>query len=160
MEKFDSRLSVYEPECGNNAITNVLLTKWKSVVSYDVETNFLLDERRHGYIITNPPYSLSYEFIEHAKILSRLKFAFLLSIIYLHGKRRYEEVYMDKKNGLKNVYVFTSSGLLGDRLRDDGQYRTVMQSYAWYIFQNGFCDGHTIRWIDNNDDILETKKEG
>ena len=159
VEPFDTKLSVCEPACGNNAITNVLLTKWKSVVSYDVETNFLLDERRYDYIITNPPYSLSYEFIKQAKKLSRIKFAFLLPITYLHGKQRYEEVYTDKSYGLKNVYVFTMSGMLGDKLREDGKYRTGMQCYGWYIFQNGFCDEPIIRWIDNSEDVLRTKKE-
>ena len=51
------------------------------------------------------------------------------------------------------------SGRLGDKLREDGKYRTGMQVYAWYIFQNGFCDEPIIRWIDNSEDVLRTKKE-
>jgi hypothetical protein len=29
-----------------------------------------------------------------------------------------------------------------------------MMVYAWYIFENGYCNNPIIDWIDNNDDVL------
>jgi 23S rRNA A1618 N6-methylase RlmF len=91
---------------------------------YDIETNFLLQTETYDYVITNPPFSLAYEFVQKAKQLATKKFAFLLPLSYLHGKSRYDGIYMDKQYGLKKVYVFTRYPMLGNPLREDGKYNT------------------------------------
>lgn len=155
-EDFDKNLTVCEPACGGGAISQILSEKWseEKITSYDIEKNFFSDMESYDYIITNPPFSLAYEFINQAKKLARKKFAFLLPLSYLHGKARFDHVYQDKDYGLKKIYVFTRYPMLGDPLRKDGKYRTGMMVYAWYIFENGFNDSPTIDWIDNNDDVI------
>jgi hypothetical protein len=155
-ENFNINLTVCEPACGNNAIVNILETKWEKnkITAYDIQKNFLNDDQQYDYIITNPPFSIAQDFIKQAKKLAKVKFAFLLPLSYLHGKKRYDEVYMDKTYGLEKVYVFTRYPMLGDTLRDDGKYRTGMMVYAWYIFANGYSDSPTIEWIDNNGDVI------
>lgn len=157
VENFDTTLTVCEPACGSNAITKILQKRWKFVTAYDVEKNFFHDRNEYDYIITNPPFSLAYEFIQHAKSLARKKFAFLLPLSYLHGKKRYDNVYSDKEYGFKKVYVFTRYPMLGELLREDGKYNTGMMVYGWYIFENGYSDPPTIDWIDNNEDVLSKK---
>ena len=156
-EDFDKTLTVCEPACGAGAIVKVLEKEWKEVTSYDIETNFLLQTETYDYVITNPPFSLAYEFVQKAKQLATKKFAFLLPLSYLHGKSRYDGIYMDKQYGLKKVYVFTRYPMLGDTLREDGKYNTGMMVYAWYIFENHFGGDPTIDWIDNNKDVLSKK---
>ena len=158
-ESFDFNLTVCEPACGDGAIVSVLKEKWKDdkIISYDMEKNFLNDTNQYDYIITNPPFSLAYEFILQAKRLATKQFAFLLPLSYLHGKKRYDDIYNDTSYGLKKVYVFTRYPMLGDKLRLDGKYRTGMMVYAWYIFQNGYGQSPIIDWIDNNKDVINSK---
>lgn len=158
-EKFDFSLRVCEPACGAGAITKVLSTKWTPdlITSYDIEKNFLTETLTYEYIITNPPFSLAQEFIQKSKSVATKKFAMLLPLSYLHGKKRYDQIYMDKNYGLKKIYVFTRYPMLGEPLREDGKYNTGMMVYAWYIFENNFSDSPTISWIDNNDDVLSKK---
>ena len=158
-EHFDMNLSICEPACGDGAITKVLNQHWEGpITAYDADVDFLLEEKQYDYVITNPPFSLALEFINKAKVVAKRKFALLLPLSYLHGKRRYDNVYNDKEYGLKHVYVFTRYPLLGEPLRDDGKYRTGMMVYAWYIFENGYNKDPMIKWIDNNDDIYRENK--
>jgi hypothetical protein len=157
VEDFDKSLTVCEPACGAGAISNILKKHWDNVIAYDIEKDFLLEYGNYDYIITNPPFSIAYEFVQKAKRIATKKFAFLLPLSYLHGKKRYDNIYMDKQYGLKKVYVFTRYPMLGEPLRDDGKYNTGMMVYAWYIFENHFSGSPTIDWLDNNGDVLSKK---
>jgi hypothetical protein len=159
VEYFDYSKIVCEPACGDGAIVRVLKEKWQSnnIVAYDADVDFLKDNRQYDYIITNPPFSLAFEFVQQAKKLAKDKFAFLLPLSYLHGKKRYDEIYTDRTYPLKKVYVFTRYPMLGEKLREDGKYNTGMMVYAWYIFEKEFKGNPTIDWIDNNTDVLSKK---
>ena len=158
VEDFNKSLTVCEPACGDGAIVKILEKKWDNVVAYDIEKNFLWETKNYDYIITNPPFSLAYEFVQKAKQIATEKFAFLLPLSYLHGKKRYDNIYMDKQYGLKKVYVFTRYPMLGESLREDGKYNTGMMVYAWYIFENHYSGLPVIDWIDNNEDVLSKKE--
>ena len=160
VEDFDKDKSICEPACGGGAITKVLKEYWNDdlITAYDKETNFLWDYNNYNYIITNPPYSLAFEFIQRAKQLAKLKFALLLPLYYLHGKKRYDEIFSDRSYGLEKIYVFTRSPMLGETLREDGKHNTGMMPYSWYVWTNGYSGQPILDWIDNNGDIL-TKKD-
>ena len=159
VEYFDKSLSVCEPACGGGAISKVLNEYWEDdkITAYDKETNFLWDFNEYNYIITNPPFSLAFEFIQKAKQLAKGKFALLLPLSYLHGKKRFDEIYSDREYGLEKVYVFTRYPMLGETLREDGKYNTGMMVYAWYVWTNGYSGQPTIDWLDNNEDVLSKK---
>jgi len=159
VEYFEKSGTVCEPACGGGAITKVLNEYWENdkITAYDKETNFLWDFDEYNYIITNPPFSLAFEFIQKAKQLAKSKFALLLPLSYLHGKKRYDEIYSDKNYGLEKVYVFTRYPMLGEALREDGKYNTGMMVYAWYVWTNGYSGQPTIDWLDNNEDVLSKK---
>jgi len=158
-EEFNHSGVVCEPAQGSGAIVKVLSKYWSksSIVAYDIEKDFLTETQTYDYIVTNPPFSLAHEFIRKAKYVATKKFAMLLPLSYLHGKKRHDEIYMDKTYGLKTVYVFTRYPMLGEELREDGKYNTGMMVYAWYIFENGYSESPTISWIDNNSDVLSKK---
>ena len=159
VETFDKSLTVCEPACGAGAISTILKERWQDglVSAYDVETNFLSETGNYDYIVTNPPFSLAQEFILKAKTVVNNKFALLLPLSYLHGKKRFDEIYSDKEYPLKKVHVFTRYPMLGDKLREDGKYNTGMMVYAWFVWEKGYTDEPTISWIDNNDDVLSKK---
>jgi hypothetical protein len=156
VEEFDKNLSVCEAATGNDAITNILRQSWNPelISAYDVERDFFQDTNSYDYIVTNPPFSRAIEFIHQAKRLTRNKFCLLLPLNYLHGKKRYEEVYKDTLYGLARVHIFTRAIILNDDpIREDGKAKSGMLVYAWYVFQNGYGDQPKISWIDNGDDI-------
>ena len=159
VEPFDKSLTVCEPACGAGAISNILKERWNDglVSAYDKETNFLSETGNYDYIITNPPFSLAHDFILKAKTVVNKKFALLLPLSYLHGKKRFDEIYSDKEFPLKKVHVFTRYPMLGEKLREDGKYTTGMMVYAWFVWEKGYSDEPTISWIDNNDDVLSKK---
>lgn len=159
VEKFDKSLSVCEPACGKGAITKVLNEYWDKdlITSYDQEVNFLWETGNYNSVITNPPYTTALQFIDRAKRVATEKFAFLLPLSYLHGKQRYDEIYSDREYGLKKVYVFTRYPMLGEKLREDGKYRTGMMVYAWFVWENGHSGLPMIDWLDNNEDVLSKK---
>jgi len=157
IEEFDYDLTICEPACGAGAIVKVLKENTDNIVAYDIEKNFLTETEQYDYIITNPPFSIAQEFILKSKQVARKKFAFLLPLSYLHGKKRYDEIYSDRNYGLKKVYVFTRYPMLGDKLREDGKYNTGMMVYAWFVWENGYSGQPVVDWIDNNEDVLSKK---
>ena len=159
VEYFNKNSTVCEPACGGGAITRVLKEHWEDdkVTAYDQETNFLWETGEYDYIITNPPFSIAFEFIQRAKLVAKSKFAFLLPLSYLHGKKRFDEIYSDRTYGLERVYVFTRYPMLGETLREDGKYNTGMMVYAWYVWTNGYSGLPTVDWLDNNEDVLSKK---
>jgi hypothetical protein len=129
---------ILEPACGNNAIVDILIKNEydeRNIDSYDLETgqDFLQEKRKYRTIITNPPYSKAFQFIQKSKTLCN-DFYFLLPLSYLHGKQRLDYIYKDKDFPLNCIYVFDRYPMLGDKLRKDMKIRTGMMVYAWYHF--------------------------
>jgi len=155
-EYFDYNKSILEPCCGHNAIVDILKEKWNEnlITYYDIEKDFFTETKQYEYSILNPPYKLAYEFILKCKSVCK-KFAMLLPLNYLHGKKRYDNIYCDTDYPLKKVYVFTRYPLLTcEDVRQDGKYKTGMMVYAWFIFEKGFENEATIKWLDNNNDVI------
>jgi hypothetical protein len=142
--------SILHPARGNGAMEFILYKYFLDVISYDIidGIDFLKEERKFDCIIENPPYSLAYEFIQKAKEVARCKFAFLLPLSYLHGKKRYENIWTDKVFPLSKIYVFTRFPMLGLPLREDGLIETGMQVYAWYVWEKEHIGPATIDWLD------------
>jgi len=179
VEEFDYDKTILEPACGKLAIVKILEKCFKKVVKSDIQLginflDFYKFTKQIGYIITNPPFSLSFEFIQKAKEIATEKFAMLLPLNYLHGQKRYEEkIFRDEKYPLTKVYIFTRYPLLTDEIRDDGKYKTGMIAYAWYVWeknskhiiddvdQDDFLLDYipVINWIDNNKYIINSKYE-
>lgn len=147
---------ILEPSCGDGAIVRVLKEKGLNAVGKDIFNgeDFLLKTEKHDAIVTNPPFSLAYEFIQKAKTLTDY-FAFLLPLSYLHGKKRFDNIYSDVNFPLSRVYVFTRYPMLGEKLREDGKYNTGMMVYAWFVWDKKTVGQKpVIEWIDNNSYVL------
>lgn len=146
--------SILEPAQGNGAIVKVLKEFGYKCVFSDIEDNFLEQKNKYDIIITNPPFSISQQFILKAKENARKKIIFLLPLSYLHGKKRYDHIYLDKKFPLARVYIFTRYPLLGEPLRQDGKHNTGMMVYAWYVWEKEYKGEPIIRWLDNNEYVI------
>ena len=160
VEPFQPLVPTLEPACGGGAIVRVLKNHgFAAVDAYDLERNFLSEERAFPQIITNPPFSQALTFILKAKMQCTDRFAFLLPLSYLHGKARLDQVYSDRSFPLARVYVFCRYPMLGDPLREDGRYRTGMMVYAWFVWEKGWSNAPEIHWIDNHRYVLGSKQE-
>ena len=168
LEQFGNK--VLEPCCGNGNIAKVL-----TEAGYDVTATDLYD---HGYgtagvdcfdytnidqdIITNPPYSLTTEFIEHMinELKSGHKMALFLKLQVLEGQARYQKIFSQGK--LKRVYVYVNrvACYKNDeryqkneddslKLDKDGNPKKIGSAacYAWYIFDADYNGFPEVRWI-------------
>jgi hypothetical protein len=163
-EKFDE-CPILEPASGKGAIVNVLEKRGYKVYHYDIMSgfgyDFLQETRRFPYIITNPPFSLSTEFVLRAKKVAIRKFAFLFPLDYLHSKERYDRIFNVTDNyPLVRIYVFVRKPMLSSELSEGGKYKTGMMSYAWFVWEEKSVDTRSfpeIIWIDNNGDVSDKK---
>lgn len=149
LEKEKLEGTVLEPACGNGAISSIV-----GGTAYDKEKNFFNETSWYDTVITNPPYSLSQQFILKAKQVARKKIVFLLPLSYLHGKKRFDDIWQDKIFPLARIYVFTRYPLLGEKLRKDGKTNTGMMVYAWYVWEKDYKEEPIIKWLDNNSYII------
>lgn len=100
---------------------------------------------------------IEYEFICKAKEVADKEFAMLLPLSYLHGKQRYDNIWLDTIYPLKGIYVFTRYPMFDGILREDGKVKTGMVTFAWYVWSKSYTRKPTIDWIDINDCILNKK---
>lgn len=98
-------------------------------------------------IITNPPYSLATEFIEHA--LGILPdgglYIALMNITYLAGQKRYQRVY--SKGNLREIYVFSKRIECWKNGEQPKDKCGSIANYAWYVFQKGYNGQPTLYWL-------------
>jgi hypothetical protein len=155
---------IVEPACGNYAIIEVLNKNgYKFPCFYDLAQgkDFLEETRSFDIVLTNPPFSLAYEFIMKAKQIAQESIIMLLPLSYLHGKSRHDNIWTDKEFPLRYVYVFTRYPMLGDPLREDGKYKTGMMVYAWYVWEKSkYVNEPVIRWIDNHKYVIGSRSKG
>jgi hypothetical protein len=93
---FEGR-KIWEPACGDGAISKVLIDRGFDVVSTDLHgrgyapggVDFLECEKMGEAIITNPPFNLAHDFIARSIDLD-VPFAMLVKATYWHAGKRLE----------------------------------------------------------------------
>lgn len=95
-------------------------------------------------IITNPPYSLAKEFVEHSLDISMdsVKVAMFLKMQFLESKKRYD---LFMKYPPKKIYVFTNRVSCGKNgvFSKDGS----AVCYAWFVWEKGYTGLPRVDWI-------------
>jgi hypothetical protein len=143
---------VWEPACGDGAMSKVLVDYGFDVYSSDIEyrgygdpleTDFLKCSHLYApIIITNPPYKIAHKFAKHALDLGCEKLALLCKLAFLEGKARATWL---EKSPLKNVHVFKSRLTLyrdGVKMKNSG-----MIAFAWFVWEKGYSGKPMIGWI-------------
>lgn len=151
VEKFDG--AIWEPACGNGAISKVLIERGYEVVSTDLvdrgygeaRTDFLLCfNARAPNIITNPPFKLNYEFMRRAVYLSTGKVALLMRLACLEGTERAK---FFQKTPLARVWVFAARLPVWRRDEVTSDTAAGMIGFAWYVWEHGYVGKPTLGWI-------------
>ncbi len=149
--------NIWEPACGDGAISKVLINNGLFVRSTDIVDrgygdgveDFLRDglfaqKKTFDHIITNPPYSRGLEFIEKSKEIATGKIAMFLKTVFLESEAR-REMFNDKAFPLKTMYQFSKRVTLykdGVKMKNSG-----MIAYAWYVWDKNYVGKPTIEWI-------------
>jgi len=153
LEQFEG--TIWEPACGDGAISKVLIENGYS--RFNIYSTDLFD---HGYghsgidflkvknnstydnVITNPPYKYAQEFIEKGLEVANKKVVMLLKLNFLEGQKRYE---FFKRTPLKNIYVF-SKRLSFDKGKEKSKGNGLL-AYAWYVWEKEYSGKPMIDWI-------------
>jgi hypothetical protein len=148
---------IWEPAAGRGAIVEVLASRGYDVVASDIaDYGYNLDFRRDflatrvapvncGCIVTNPPFSLATEFVEHGLNLCQ-RVVVLGRLAFLESERR--SSIMDT-GMLARLYVFKNripmmhaDGWTGPRIRNSAV------PYAWYSFDRDHDGPTTVHRIE------------
>lgn len=151
VERFDG--PVWEPACGDGAISKVLAARGYDVVSTDLvargygesRIDFLMEcATRAPNIVTNPPYKLAEQFAAHALRLSTGKVAFLMRLVWLEGQRRRK---FFEATPLARVWVFSGRIPRMHRHDYDGPTTTSTIAFAWFVFDHAHSGPPALGWL-------------
>jgi len=139
--------TVWEPCCGEGNIARFFPNCMASDIRKDniygeKGIDFLKTERNVDNIITNPPYALAQQFVEHSLACSNVKVAMLCKLAFLEGKARNA---MFKNHPPKTVYVFSKR--LPLTKAGDTRKQSSMIPFAWFIWEKGYKGKTSIDWI-------------
>ncbi len=151
VESFKGR--IWEPACGDGAISKVVSAAGYDVVSTDLinrgygesQVDFLLEWSRPApNIITNPPFKLSRQFAEHALRLTTGKVAMLNKLAFLEGQDRRR---LMTTTPLARVWVFSRrlafpAGSPHAQSKGGG-----MLAFAWFVWEHGYTGKPTLGWL-------------
>lgn len=142
---------ILEPCCGNGAMSKVLEKKNK-VISSDIH--------RHGYggqrdffkiiepvdnVVTNPPFNIAEEVLEHALKLARYKVALLLRTAFVESVGRFNRIF----NLTPPTKLLCFSKRLSIYKASSKRTGGGTTSYSWFIWDKEAKQGKTeLVWID------------
>lgn len=143
---------IWEPACGDGAISRVLETAGHKVISTDLvdrgygepRVDFLMEwAARAPNIVTNPPFKMVAPFMRKALALSTDKVAFLLRLACLEGMER-GEIY--ETSPLARVWVFRRRLTMRR-----GNYETSeaggMLAFAWFVWDRAHEGSPRLGWL-------------
>lgn len=149
VERFEG--TIWEPACGDGAISRVLEKAGHKVVSTDLiergygqgGVDFLLDyQTSAAHVVTNPPFRLADAFAQHALARTRGKVALLCKLNFLEGKKRKP---LFESTPLRTVYVF--SDRLTMHRNGEETNRKGMIAFAWFVWEQGYAGPPALAWL-------------
>lgn len=142
----------WEPACGDGAICKVASDEYQyAPIGTDLVArgygiggvDFLMERKLLGPdIITNPPFRLAVQFLEHALDLGAEKIAFCLRLQFLEGQRR-----LSLLKRLARVYVFSKRIPRMHNPDYDGPKTTSLMAFAWFVWDRAPHAEPILRWI-------------
>lgn len=147
--------NIWECACGEGHLAKVFdeagkLGKATDLINrgYGSVENFLLNKEpyHNGDIVTNPPYCLAQQFVEHAlsKVDEGRKVCMFLKVLFLESQSRKE---LFTKYPPKTIYV-SSSRINCARNGDFVTYNSSAIAYAWFVWEKGYRGDTIIKWIN------------
>lgn len=164
--------TIWEPACGDGAISRVFLEQDFDVVSTDLvdrgygtaAVDFLLERSlpRDAFggkatcIVTNPPFKLAEQFVEHAIDLGAEKVCMLLRLAWLEGVSRKA---LFKRTNLSRILVSSRRLSFARGGVDVGLGGGGMVAFAWFVWEKGPPFPASLFFFDWMDHAPECAKE-
>jgi hypothetical protein len=142
---------VWEPACGDGAMSKVFEAQGYKVVSTDIEPRgygsqldfFFTAEALAPNIVTNPPYRLLNEFIERAAMFQPDKFAFLSK---LNALETIDRSYILERTKLTRVWVFRArQSIYRNGIAESDN--SGMIAFCWLVWDRDYTGAPQIGWI-------------
>ena len=163
MEEYADELNlsrrIWEPAAGEGHLAEVLRKRGRTVCATDIiERGYKLDDvvdffsinsRMYCDIVTNPPYSIAKEFVEHALDIvdEGRKVLMFLRLLFLESKKRKE---LFEKYPPRAIYV-SSSRLQCAKGGNFDKYANgtgTEIAYAWFLWEKGYSGDTVVRWFN------------
>jgi hypothetical protein len=152
-EETRGEIVIYEPACGNGAISTVFMGRGFKVIASDknfgdVKVDYLTAPPiEYSFLVTNPPFTLGFEFLKKAYEAGK-PFCMLLPIEYLSRK---------KTNKLLFRYGVTVGIIPPVKFMHDGE-QVQVGATAWFCWDSTMStDVRCIKWFNDAEDIIETE---
>jgi hypothetical protein len=141
--------TIWEPACGDGAISRVLQAAGYEVLStdlidrgYGAVLDFLTSHQVVKNIVSNPPYKLAEAFVRKALESTTYKVAMLLKLTFLESQSRYR---LFQETPPKRVYVFSKRlSLYRGGVENRGGGTTA---FAWFVWEHGHVKETTLQVI-------------
>jgi len=142
---------IWEPACGNGAMSEVMLANGYRVVSTDLYdrgygragVDFLKESATSDNIITNHPYNSAEGFIHSGREKFRNKFALLLRLAFLEGANR--------KRTLFDVFPPSRVWVFSERITfytaGAEQKGSGTTAYAWFVWDKKSTGPTELKWL-------------
>lgn len=143
---------IWEPACGDGALSKVLTARGYDVISTDLVDrgfgeggrDFLMEWNPLApNIVTNPPFRWAPQFLDRALMLTQGKVALFLRLAFLEGRARAK---IFKSTPLARVHVFSNRITFLKRERAD-RAEGGMVAFAWFVWEHGHVGPPTLNWI-------------
>ena len=153
LERFNR--DIWEPACGEGHMSKVLEQNGYAVKSTDLifrgygqgGIDFLSNnDEWKGDIITNPPYAMAQEFVEHALdiIPDGYRVAMFLKLQFLEGQKRKQ---LFQRHNLTTVWV-SSARLLCAKNGIFNHAEGSAVAYCWFIWRKGYNGDTILKWFN------------
>lgn len=145
---------IWEPACGDGAISKVLETAGYDVVSTDLidrgygdgGRDFLMEwQSLAPNVVTNPPFKHAVEFVERSLQLTTGKVAMFLRLAFLEGVDRGTWF---PTTPLARVWIMSRRvPMQRGRLAEAGDGHGVI-AFAWFVWEHGHSAAPALHWLD------------
>lgn len=142
---------IWECACGDGAMSDVLETTGKKVISSDLvyrgygegNHDFLNSWRKAPNIVTNPPYNAAEGFVRSGLERAGKKFALLLRLAFLEGANRQRTIFTEAPPS--RVWVFSERITFypaGATPKGSGT-----TAYAWFVWDKDAPSTTELKWF-------------
>lgn len=142
---------IWEPACGNGAMSRVLEQTGCQIYSSDLfdrgygdhGIDFLSPNRKADNIVTNPPFNCAEGFVKSGVKYSKRKFALLLRLAFLEGANRANTIFSVQPPS--RVWVFSERiTFYPEGAERKGSGTTA---YAWFVWDKEAARHTELKWL-------------
>lgn len=152
---------VWEPACGDGAMAEVLVEYGCKVVATNLtdrgygETgrDFLAETKLLApVIITNPPFNIIDDFVEHALHLKPETLLILARTKFVEGAARHRRILGPTPPSAVYQFIQRVKFYAGD-VSEDRQPGWNTEAFAWFVWRRGWRGDTVLRWLDVDDGL-------